>query len=80
MLHGRAWPTALRFAVCEQHRGFGEFEQRTRRAALHHARAEMGLVLGLRQRHLDPIIGEATRQLETETKLMCGGAEGFRTA
>ncbi len=40
------------------------------------ARAEMGLVLGLRQRHLDPIMGEATRQLETETKLMQGITSG----
>lgn len=40
------------------------------------ARAEMGLVLGLRQRHLDPIMGEVTRQLETETKLMQGITSG----
>ena len=36
------------------------------------ARAEMGLVLALRHRHLDLVTSDATRQIETETKIMQG--------
>lgn len=39
-------------------------------------KAEMGLVLALRQRHLEAIMGDATRQLETETKMMQGITSG----
>lgn len=40
------------------------------------ARAPMGLVLALRHRHLDLVTSDATRQIETETKLMQGITEG----
>jgi len=40
------------------------------------ARAEMGLVLALRHRHLDLVMSEVTRQLETETKVMQGITSG----
>ena len=40
------------------------------------ARAEMGLVLALRHRHLDLVMSDVTRQLETETKVMQGITSG----
>ncbi len=39
-------------------------------------RAEMGLVLALRARHLDTVMTDVTRQLETETKMMQGITSG----
>jgi hypothetical protein len=39
-------------------------------------RVEMGLVLALRARHLDVVMTENTRQLETETKMMQGITSG----
>lgn len=39
-------------------------------------RVEMGLVLALRARHLDAVMTDATRQLETETKMMQGITSG----
>lgn len=40
------------------------------------ARTPMGLVIALRHRHLDLVTSEATRQLETETKVMQGITSG----
>jgi len=40
------------------------------------ARTPMGLVIALRHRHLELITSDATRQLETETKVMQGITEG----
>lgn len=40
------------------------------------ARTPMGLVIALRHRHLELITSDATRQLETETKLMQGITDG----
>lgn len=39
-------------------------------------RVEMGLVLALRARHLDAVMSDVTRQLETETKMMQGITSG----
>ena len=39
-------------------------------------RTPMGMVLGLRHRHLDLVTSDATRQIETETKLMQGISSG----
>jgi cytochrome P450 len=40
------------------------------------ARTPMGIVLALRHRHLELVTSDATRQLETETKVMQGIVEG----
>jgi cytochrome P450 len=40
------------------------------------ARTPIGLVIALRHRHLDLVTSDATRQLETETKVMQGITEG----
>jgi hypothetical protein len=40
------------------------------------AKAEIGVVLALRQRHLDTIMSDNTRQLETETKMLQGITSG----
>ncbi|MBI1211967.1 MAG: cytochrome P450 [Alphaproteobacteria bacterium] len=40
------------------------------------AKAEMGIVIALRQRHLDIIMSDNTRQLETETKVLQGITSG----
>ena len=40
------------------------------------ARTPMGIVLALRHRHLDLVTSDATRQLETETKVMQGITSG----
>lgn len=40
------------------------------------ARTPMGIVLALRHRHLELVTSDATRQLETETKVMQGITEG----
>jgi len=40
------------------------------------ARTPMGLVVALRHRHLELVTSDATRQLETETKVMQGITEG----
>ena len=36
------------------------------------ARAQLGMVLGLRHRHLELVTSDATRQIETETKALQG--------
>lgn len=46
------------------------------RAKAPFVRVEMGLVLALRARHLDVVMTDNTRQLETETKLMSGVTSG----
>jgi cytochrome P450 family 103 len=46
------------------------------RAKVPLVRVEMGLVLALRARHLDAVMTDATRQLETETKIMSGVTSG----
>ncbi len=46
------------------------------RAQAPFVRVEMGLVLALRARHLDVVMTDVTRQLETETKLMSGITSG----
>jgi cytochrome P450 family 103 len=46
------------------------------RARVPFVRVEMGLVLALRARHLDVVMTDATRQLETETKMMQGITSG----
>ncbi|GAM97308.1 putative cytochrome P450 hydroxylase [alpha proteobacterium U9-1i] len=46
------------------------------RAIAPFARAPMGIVLALRHRHLDLITSDATRQIETETKLLQGITSG----
>ncbi|MEQ1618709.1 MAG: cytochrome P450 [Terricaulis sp.] len=40
------------------------------------ARTPLGIVLALRHRHLDLVTSDATRQMETETKVMQGITEG----
>ena len=40
------------------------------------ARTPMGIVLALRHRHLELVTSDATRQLETETKIMQGITSG----
>jgi cytochrome P450 len=40
------------------------------------ARSQMGVVLALRHRHLELVTSDATRQLETETKMMQGVTSG----
>lgn len=46
------------------------------RAVAPFARAPMGIVFALRHRHLDLVTSDATRQLETETKIMQGITSG----
>jgi hypothetical protein len=49
---------------------------RAARAQAPIARTQIGVVLALRHRHLELVTSDATRQLETETKLMQGITEG----
>jgi cytochrome P450 family 103 len=46
------------------------------RAATPFVRGPMGIVIGLRHRHMEPLTGAKTRQIETEVKLMQGIADG----
>jgi cytochrome P450 family 103 len=46
------------------------------RAATPFVRGPLGIVMGLRHRHIEPLTGPKTRQIETETKLIQGISDG----
>lgn len=65
------------FAGGEAQRGDKVYEDlRALRAQSPFVRTEMGIVIALRHRHVEPLVGPATRQLETETKMMQGIVSG----